>query len=67
MAGMKHVYRKRDDDLSWCSICDCAEGELLSYCPGYPLNEETRLACYQGNVLDFTWEGIKLRVNKISP
>lgn len=39
--------------LSLCIVCAAGEGELLSSCPGYGLNEDARTACYTGNVIDF--------------
>lgn len=44
-----------DGGLARCTICGAAEGELLSHCPGFWLNQETKEACYNGNVLDFTY------------
>ena len=40
--------------LYLCTICNAAEGELLTNCPGYKLNSEALEACYTGNVIDFT-------------
>jgi excinuclease UvrABC ATPase subunit len=42
-----------DGGLGLCTVCGAFEGQLLSSCPGYMLNEETLDACYQGNVKDF--------------
>lgn len=39
--------------LALCSTCGAAEGELLSYCPGYRLNADAQEACFGGNVFDF--------------
>lgn len=38
-----------------CSVCNAGEGELLAYCPGHGLSQETLEACYDGNVVDFTF------------
>ena len=40
------------EGLYECTVCTAVEGQLLSYCPGYELNHETKEACYQGNVSD---------------
>lgn len=40
------------DELGECTVCGAAEGELLSFCPGFLLNAEAREACFQGNVVD---------------
>lgn len=40
------------EELGECTTCGAAEGELLSSCPGYRLNYETKEACYTGNVCD---------------
>lgn len=52
----------RFPDLVQCKVCGAAEGELLSYCPGYKLNTETLEACYRGNVLDFAFRVYFMRV-----
>lgn len=39
--------------LALCMTCGAAEGELLTYCPGYQLNPDAQMACYSGNVFDF--------------
>jgi hypothetical protein len=39
--------------LAVCTVCKAAEGELLTWCPGFALNAEAREACYRGNVIDF--------------
>jgi len=39
--------------LAICSVCTAAEGELLTFCPGYALGWQAKDACYHGNVLDF--------------
>lgn len=48
-----------DGGLALCTLCGAFEGQLLTYCPGYMLSEETLDACYKGNVIDFcrmhTW------------
>ncbi len=57
-----HIYHKCNHtscyicsgSLFLCNVCGAAEGELLTYCPGYQLNVDTLSACYQGNVFDFT-------------
>lgn len=41
--------------LAICSVCQCAEGTLLSSCPGYLLSAEAEQSIYQGNVIDFEW------------
>ena len=41
--------------LSVCETCGAAEGELLASCPGFKLNEDALLACYQGNIIDFIY------------
>jgi hypothetical protein len=38
--------------LGWCTVCDAFEGQLLTTCPGYKLNEDALNACYHGNVKD---------------
>jgi hypothetical protein len=38
--------------LGWCTVCGAFEGQLLTTCPGYRLNEATLDACYRGNVRD---------------
>jgi hypothetical protein len=43
-----------DGGLGVCTVCKAAEGQLLTHCPGYALNEEALKACYNGNVKDFT-------------
>ena len=45
-----------EDTLAYCPICGGAEGSLLSFCPGFKLNQETEQACYQGNVLDLKYQ-----------
>ncbi len=40
--------------LSMCRVCGAFEGQLLTTCPGYKLNQETLDACYSGNVRDFS-------------
>ena len=34
-------------------VCNAAEGELLTTCPGYRLSQDALDACYFGNVIDF--------------
>ena len=41
-----------DGGLGWCVVCGAFEGQLLTSCPGYHLNEEALEACYRGNVKD---------------
>ena len=43
-----------------CSVCGGFEGSLLSFCPGYKLNEETLDAIYRGNVIDFLFGGYRI-------
>lgn len=38
--------------LSLCVVCNGAEGELLSYCPGYRLNSGTLDDIYKRKVID---------------
>lgn len=54
MSGLRHDLEavRGYEDLYVCRVCNAAEGELLSYCPGYRLNAETLDACYTGNVID---------------
>jgi len=57
---MKHVFHKCKEPecyiceagLGYCIVCGGFEGSLLTYCPGYQLNQETVDACYHGNVKD---------------
>lgn len=61
--GVPHIWRKcncqedRCPYCSWgaaeCTVCGAAEGQLLSFCPGFWLNESALDACYTGNVRDF--------------
>jgi len=44
-----------DGGLAMCEVCGGFEGQLLTSCPGYKLNQETLDACYHGNVKDFIW------------
>jgi len=53
--GLEHVLVDvggRHEGLAWCEICGAAEGELLSFCPGFKLTAEAREACFSGNVVD---------------
>ncbi len=38
--------------LASCTRCGASEGELLAHCPGFLLSQETKEACYSGNVID---------------
>lgn len=49
-----HPCQYCDGGLASCIVCGAFEGELLTHCPGYKLNQETLDACYSGNVHDFT-------------
>lgn len=56
MNGLSHDLEYHfDGELASCRTCGAAEGELLTWCPGYKLNREAREACYTGNVVDFGW------------
>ena len=48
-----HDLEFNEHELATCKVCMASEGELLTHCPGYTLNMDTRQACYQGNVIDF--------------
>lgn len=59
---MQHVFHKCknadcqvcEGGLVWCTICGGFEGSLLTYCPGYSLNENALNECYHGKVIDIT-------------
>jgi hypothetical protein len=38
--------------LSACTVCGCAEGSLLTHCPGFQLAPEEQDAIYAGQVID---------------
>lgn len=38
--------------LGHCTICGAAEEELLTFCPGEKLSEESKQDCSNGNVID---------------
>lgn len=44
-----------DGGLGLCEVCGGFEGQLLTTCPGYKLNNEALDACYHGNVKDFAF------------
>lgn len=51
-----------DGGLSRCTVCNCAEGGLLTSCPGYRLHADTEDAIYHGNVIDFLfWRELRQR------
>lgn len=50
--------------LSKCIICGAAEGELLTFCPGYKLNGEAREACYNGRVVDLFYARQRRKLSK---
>ena len=56
-----------DGGLGHCIVCGGFEGQLLTYCPGYKLSEETLESCYRGNVLDFYYRSqmIKFRRSRL--
>lgn len=37
-----------------CSVCNCAEGTLLTHCPGVPVNMDSQDAIMSNHVIDFT-------------
>ena len=43
------------EGLAYCTCCGAGEGELLAYCPGYKLSQDTMDACFDGNVIDLTF------------
>jgi len=56
-----HVFETCDTDCGRCFICagcrycrrcGCAEGELLTFCPGYRLTLDDRDAIMSGKVRD---------------
>ena len=58
---MKHIYEKHtgcekthchicDGGLAHCTICNAAEGELTSDCPGAPVDAATRERVYDGEI-----------------
>lgn len=60
---MQHIYEKHtgcekthchicDGGLAHCIVCNAAEGELTSECPGVPVDYATRERVYQG-ALDY--------------
>lgn len=54
--GLPHdLHAFGSGELSICSVCGAAEGQLLSSCPGRKLNAETLEACYRGNVVDIKY------------
>lgn len=60
---LQHVWHKCknpecqccEGGLGWCIVCDAFEGSLLTYCPGFKLNQDTIDACYHGNVKDLCY------------
>jgi hypothetical protein len=54
--GLQHdLYEPepfRGGGVAACHVCHCFEGTLLTYCPGYSLNNDTQEAIYRGNVTD---------------
>jgi hypothetical protein len=73
MVGLNHEWhtckRERccicDGGLGLCTVCGAAEGELLTYCPGFRLNNEALEACYTGNVIDMESQRSRLRKGNI--
>jgi hypothetical protein len=57
---MDHIWHKCHNEycqiceggLGWCVICNAFEGQLLTCCPGYKLNENALQECYHGKVKD---------------
>jgi len=60
---MEHVWHKCKNEhcqvceggLGWCIVCNAFEGQLLTHCPGFRLNEDALNACYHGNVKDLAY------------
>lgn len=51
-ARLGHVWPLRDDGLMWCVVCEAAEGQMPTHCPGKPLTEAQREAIFM-RALDF--------------
>jgi hypothetical protein len=50
------------EGLVQCTTCGAAEGELLTFCPGYRLNADARDACFDGNIIDIRiWRLTRIR------
>jgi len=47
------VYDGEDyEEIAMCNKCGATGQELLTWCPGIELNQETLDACFEGNVID---------------
>lgn len=44
-----------EGDLFLCTVCRCAEAELLTSCPGFPLSPEVMNAIVDGQVVDLLY------------
>lgn len=51
----KHQYKKRDDGLHICLVCNGAEGQLTTECCNKRLSQKLLDAVYNGHV-DFNYE-----------